>query len=121
MVQKQRTILIVDDDPDILLFLELLLEDAGYTVITAATGAILDGLEEQTLPDLILLDMLLFREDGRVLTKQLKSKALTARIPVLLYSAHPGAEREALAAGADGFLAKPFGIDEILAMIATYL
>jgi CheY-like chemotaxis protein len=121
MEQQQRTILVIDDDTDILLFLEFLLRDAGYRVVTSATGAILGELEEQKLPDLVLLDLVLADTNGRVLTRQLKDNSLTAHIPVILYSAHPNAEREAQAAGADGFLAKPFEIDEILDKIVTYL
>jgi CheY-like chemotaxis protein len=119
--EKQNTILVIDDDPDIILFLQFLLEDAGYTVVTATTGTILGQLQEETLPDLILLDLLLSGEDGCILTQQLKGQAMTAHIPVILYSAHPGAEREAKVAGADAFLAKPFGIDDILAIIARLL
>ncbi len=120
MSQQAKTILIVDDEPDILLFLEAVLSDVGYHVLTASKGEELFALLERGLPDLILLDMLLSGTDGRAITRQLKSQAATASMPVLLVSAHPRAEQEALASGADGFLAKPFDIDEVIERIASY-
>ncbi len=120
MSQQAKTILIVDDEPDILLFLEAVLSDVGYHVLTVSKGEELFALLERGLPDLILLDMLLSGTDGRAITRQLKSQAATASMPVLLVSAHPRAEQEALASGADGFLAKPFDIDEVIERIASY-
>jgi DNA-binding response OmpR family regulator len=121
MSQGEKTILIVDDEPDILLFLEAAFGYAGYRVLTATTGERLFSLLARERPDLILLDMLLSGTDGRELTRQLKGQETTAQIPVLMISAHPRAEQEAQAAGADGFLAKPFGIKEILGRVTTLL
>lgn len=121
MSQGEKTILIVDDEPDILLFLEAAFGYAGYRVLTATTGERLFSLLARERPDLILLDMLLSGTDGRTLTRQLKGQETTAQIPVLMISAHPRAEQEAQAAGADGFLSKPFGIKEILGRVTTLL
>jgi two-component system alkaline phosphatase synthesis response regulator PhoP len=65
--------------------------------------------------------MLLSGQDGRQIARRLKGQKATRHIPILMLSAQPNAEREALEAGADGFLAKPFDIDVLLATIATYL
>ena len=121
MSQGEKTILIVDDEPEILLFLEAAFGYAGYRVLTATTGERLFSLLARERPDLILLDMLLSGTDGRELTRQLKGQETTAQIPVLMISAHPRAEQEAQAAGADGFLSKPFGIKEILGRVTTLL
>jgi DNA-binding response OmpR family regulator len=120
MSLKEKTILIVDDEPDILLFLEALFLDADYRVLTAATGEKLFQLLKYERPGIILLDMLLSGTDGREVVRRLKEQESTAQIPVLLISAHPHAEQEARAIGADGFLAKPFDIDDILAVVSTY-
>ena len=115
-------ILIVEDDPDITLALSSILEDAGYTVVT--TDGALDPLpanDTTTLPDLILLDMLLSGQDGRELARRWKSQPSTWHIPIIMLSAHPDAAQEAKAAGADDFLAKPFEMDELLTRVSKHL
>lgn len=116
-----KTILVVDDDLDILLVLQELLAEEGYRVQMALNGATAESFLRQELPDLILLDLLISGTDGRELIKQLKGEASTAAIPVLMISAHPHAEREARAVGADGFVAKPFEIDALLTKVTDTL
>ncbi len=112
-----KTILLVDDDQDILLVLQELLTEEGYRVQVATNGATAEAFLRQGLPDLIILDLLISGTDGRQLTKQFKREPHTAAIPVLMISAHPNAEREARTAGADDFVAKPFEIDTLLAKV----
>lgn len=114
-------ILIVDDDPDIVLAIVFILEDAGYTVISTAHGDVVPRLIETERPVLIILDMLLSGYDGREITKRLKSQEVTRRIPILMLSAHPQARQEAVAAGADAFLAKPFDLDELLSQVRAHV
>lgn len=121
MSNGEKRVLIIDDDPDILLVLASVAEDAGYQVATIDGGDYLAQIDAGEPPDLILLDMLLSGQDGRQIARRLKGRATTRRIPILMLSAHPNAEREALAAGADGFLAKPFDLDTLQATIAAYL
>jgi DNA-binding response OmpR family regulator len=117
----EKRVLIIDDDPDIALFLALLVEEAGYQVVTIDNGDYLEHIDAGEPPDLILLDMLLSGQDGRQIARRLKERDTTRHIPILMLSAHPNAEREALGAGADGFMAKPFDLDALLARIAAYL
>ena len=117
MEKKSQKILIVDDEPDILLFLREILEDEGYDVETSADGALIENLQAHDLPDLILLDMLLSGRDGRELARYLKAHRETSEIPVIMISAHPTARESALAAGANFFLAKPFDLAYLLDMI----
>lgn len=121
MSTSAKTVLIVDDDPDIVLVLRAMLEDAGYTAITIDTARDLMAVLERHTPDLILLDMLLSGHDGREIVTQLKARPDTGHIPILMLSAHPTAERESRSAGADDFLAKPFEMDVLLAKIAAQL
>lgn len=116
------TILVVEDDPDIILALATILQDEGYHVATTNNGAHLapDQLAGDP-PSLIVLDMLLSGWDGRAIARQLKAHAATRDIPILMLSAHPMARQEAQAAGADGFLAKPFELDALLEKIASLL
>lgn len=116
-----KRILVVDDEPDILEFLQIILEEEGYEVATSDKGDYLEQLHPGVLPHLILLDVLLSGKDGREIVKYLKSKPETKPIPVIMFSAHPSAEETARKAGADDFMAKPFDIDALLERIARYL
>jgi DNA-binding response OmpR family regulator len=120
-VSNQKKILILDDDPDILLMLSVTLEDVGYTVSTLEQGHPFQYCQEHELPDLILLDMVLSDSDGRIIARELKQQPLTQHIPILMLSAQPDAEKEARAAGADDFLAKPFEIEALLACVRAYV
>ncbi|HEY7974600.1 MAG TPA: response regulator, partial [Ktedonobacterales bacterium] len=119
--KREKRILVIDDDPDIALVLVSVVEEEGYQVDAIDGGDYLERIGEGEPPDLILLDMLLSGQDGRQIARRLKRQDATRHIPIVMLSAHPNAEREALDAGADGFLAKPFDIDVLLATIATYL
>jgi DNA-binding response OmpR family regulator len=118
-----RTILVVDDDPDILGAIQLTLEFAGYAVIPSMKGEYAQNLHDGNggLPDLIILDILLSGTDGRLICKQLKSRDDTKQIPIIIISAHPDARASAMEAGADDFLAKPFDIDDLIALTGKYI
>jgi DNA-binding response OmpR family regulator len=121
MQSSEHTILVVDDDRDILEFLHDLLEMEGYTVTVTAKANYLERLQKRGMPDLILLDVFLSGRDGREIVASLKNQEDTRRIPVLMFSAHPHAEATARAAGADDFLAKPFDLEQLLAKIRLHL
>jgi CheY-like chemotaxis protein len=121
MQSKGKKILVVDDEPDILEFLQIILEEEGYDVLTSEKGEFLEHLHNGGLPDLILVDVLLSGKDGREIVKHLKSQDETKHIPVIMFSAHPSAEETAKQAGAEDFLAKPFDVDVLLTKIARLL
>jgi len=121
MQRIPKRLLIVDDEPDILEFLQVILEEEGYEVTTSDKGEYLEQLHNGGLPHLILLDVLLSGRDGREIVKYLKSQQETKAIPIIMFSAHPSAEETAQQAGADDFLAKPFHIEVLLAKIAHFL
>ncbi len=120
-MDNKKKILVVDDEPDILEFVQAMLEDAGYEVVTTDKGDYLEKLHNGGLPHLILLDVLLSGKDGREIVKYLKNREETKRIPVVMLSAHPSAESTSRVAGADEFLPKPFEMDDLLALIQKYL
>ncbi len=121
MSDSAKRILIVDDDPDIVLVLVSLLEEAGYDVSTAEQTEELARLTEGGAPpDLIVLDRHLSGLDGSQVARQLKARETTRQIPILMLSAHPDAGREAQAAGADGFLSKPFDLDVLLKTVGAF-
>jgi DNA-binding response OmpR family regulator len=110
-----KRILVVDDDLAILEALDITLRDAGYETETSTkNGEYVERSLRRQLPDLMILDILLSGHDGRDICKSLKSREETKHIPIILISAHPNAEKTALEAGADDFLAKPFNIDDLL-------
>jgi two-component system alkaline phosphatase synthesis response regulator PhoP len=113
-------ILVVDDDEGIIEVVQIVLESEGYEVQTSMNGDFLQHLPEH-LPDLILLDVLLSGNDGRVICKSLKSNSITRHIPVIMLSAHSDASKVADGSGADDFLEKPFDVDVLIAMVAKHL
>lgn len=122
MNSVQKTILIVDDEPDIVLAIATILADAGYAVTSATRReSLMQRLSQENPPDLILLDMLLSGQRGTEIAGELKQQQETQHIPILMLSAHPDAEQEARSAGADGFLSKPFDLEDLLATVATFL
>lgn len=122
MQYKHKKILVVDDEPDILEFLQIVLQEEGYVVIITDKG---DDVEKlpimNNLPDLILLDVLLSGKDGREIVRYLKRQEETKHIPIIMFSAHPNAEQTVEEAGAEDFVAKPFDIDFLLKKIEQYL
>ena len=94
-----------------------------YQVIEAVNGK--EGVEiaERERPELILMDLSLPIMDGWEATRRLKANVDLRSIPVIALTAHAmkGDEEKALAAGCDGYLAKPIDEDELMARIASYL
>ena len=121
-MQRIKTILVVDDDPDILDALQFMLEDAGYSVKTTEKGEYAENLHDSNggLPDVILLDVLLSGKDGRLICQKLKSQEETRHVPLIMMSAHNNARQSVASVGADDFIAKPFEAEELLEKLAKY-
>ncbi len=121
MPQKSdKTILVIDDDSGIRTAMEYMLQDAGYGVITSEDSSIIEKLTTQKV-HLIIIDLLLSGNDGKAVVKKLKSQKSTNKIPVIILSAHPTADIEAKEAGADGFLPKPFNIEDLIGIIQKHV
>ena len=121
-MQRIKTILVVDDDPDILDALQFMLDDAGYSVKTPEKGEYAENLHDSNggLPDVILLDVLLSGKDGRLICQKLKSQEETRHVPIIMMSAHNNARQSVASVGADDFIAKPFEADDLLEKLAKY-
>ena len=115
----KKTILVADDNEEILEVIQIVLEDEGYTVQTSLDGACFRHMQGN-LPNLILLDVLLSGEDGREICQQLKKDSRTRNIPVILISAHSKASEAAQMSGADEFLRKPFDLDVLVDLVKRY-
>jgi DNA-binding response OmpR family regulator len=117
----KKFILIVDDDPDIRLFLEFCLQKAGFVVLQASNGAkALDILKER-LPDLIITDAMMPILDGYGLIKALKNDEAWSHIPVILLTGKDGGKGLIEAMPAVEFMIKPFATADILARINRLL
>jgi DNA-binding response OmpR family regulator len=116
-----KKILVVDDEDDILHFLELVLREKGYGVATAAGGH--EALTKAQLekPDLILLDIMMPQMDGWEVLKLLRVDPETAQIPVAMLSARTEAKDrvQGLQEGAIDYICKPFSLQELLGKIET--
>ena len=121
MGSMRNNILVVDDDPDILEALKVMLEDQGYSVETAQNGNILQFLDQTNLPSMIILDVMLSGMDGRIIAEKLRKKKETKEIPIVMISANPGAATDCVKRGANAFLAKPFEIDDLLNVVQQYV
>jgi two-component system, cell cycle response regulator DivK len=117
------TILVVEDNPSNLELATFLLESAGHVVLSAITAEAGVAMACAHHPDLILMDIQLPGMDGLEATLQLKRGAATATIPVIALTAlaMKGDEARILAAGCDGYIAKPLRYREFLAAIAGHL
>ncbi|GAB4367891.1 MAG: hypothetical protein Kow0062_00620 [Acidobacteriota bacterium] len=85
---SERTVLVVEDEPDVSLFLQTVLEDAGFRVLVAGDGETAWRMIVEQRPDFISLDLILPRRSGRRLLRDLRADPELARIPVLLVTAH---------------------------------
>ncbi len=115
-----RRLFIVDDDYDILLALKIWFTKKGFEVkVFQQSKPFFDALYE-SLPDLILMDVNLQGEDGRVLCKQIKNEFAVDR-PIILFSANAQALDNYKDNCADGILHKPFELQEIYNLINSYI
>lgn len=116
-------VLIVDDEPNILLSLEFLIQQAGLEVATAADGEQALELIQQQTPDLILLDISLPGMSGFDLLEQLRRSPDTRSLPVVMLTAH-GREMEkekGMALGADDYITKPFSTHALMERVRALL
>lgn len=115
-----KKILIIDDDIAILDALKIILDDAGYEVVTCNDGR--KAMEEiQSLtPDLLLLDIWMSGKDGLEIAKEVKQHEKTKGTPIIMISALTDGQKVTKKLGLD-FLMKPFTIKDILTKIHTYL
>jgi CheY-like chemotaxis protein len=109
-MDKNKTIMVVDDNPDIITIVKTILEGKGYSVFSASSGAELLNMLKVQNPDLIILDIMMPEMDGLEVLSRLKAMSDTATIPVILLTAKVQYE-DVLGGyklGADYYITKPF-------------
>jgi DNA-binding response OmpR family regulator len=116
-------ILVVDDEPDVLRMLQVVLGRRGHDVLTAASG--MEGLvrAQGDRPDLVLLDIMMEGMDGWETLKLLKLEEGTRGIPVVMLSARvePRDKIRGLQEGAVDYVTKPFSVKELLGTVEAIL
>ncbi|HMM33956.1 MAG TPA: response regulator [Thermoanaerobaculia bacterium] len=123
MSQQKRTILIVDDEEDVLDLLQLVFETSGFLVRRASTGKSAVSSAWEQPPDVVLLDVMMPEMDGWQVLRTLKGDERTRNVPVVMLSAR--AERRdkmiGLQEGAEGYIAKPFSPAEVVREVQSFL
>jgi signal transduction histidine kinase len=113
-ISGAATVLIADDQPDMLRFLQSELA-SRYNVLTVTDGQQAVDKAIETVPDIILLDMMMPEKDGMQACREIRAALATQNVPIVLVTAHVDEETKlnALRAGASDFLPKPFSTTEL--------
>ncbi|WP_247215317.1 response regulator transcription factor [Synechococcus sp. C9] len=116
-------ILLVDDEPGLRQAVQAYLEDSGFTVTTAANAQVAWELLQKQKPDLVVSDVMMPQVSGYEFLKQLRDDPRFQHLPVVFLTAR-GMTKDRIAgfrAGVDGYIAKPFDPDELVAVIENLL
>jgi CheY-like chemotaxis protein len=117
----RKKVFVFDDNADILELCTIILEDAGYEIKTSSTSNnIIDQVSAYT-PDIIFMDNWLPDVGGIEATRSLKNHDSLKNIPVIYFSANNDVKSLASEAGADGYLSKPFDIQQLEDIIVNHL
>ena len=112
-------ILVVEDDPDLLALVEMILADAGYRVMTAPDGRAALARVAAEMPALIFLDMRMPGMNGWEFAREFRARHGRAA-PIVVATAAENARARAEEIGAEGWLAKPFDLDDVLRAAERY-
>ncbi len=118
-----KRILVVEDQEDNRQIIRDLLTSAGYELVEAVDGEEGVRLAESERPDLILMDIQLPVLDGHEATRRIKQNPELRHIPIIVVTSYAlsGDDQKAIAAGSDGYMAKPFSPRQLLATICKFL
>ena len=119
----QKTLLLIDDDPNLILLVKDYLEFRGYSVITAENGREALDILTGNSPDMIICDVMMPEMDGYAFVEHVRSNPETEWIPVLFLSAKGQSQDrvKGLNTGADVYMVKPFEPEELVAQVESSL
>ena len=122
-VRDHKRLLLIDDDPNLILLVKDYLEFRGYEVITAENGREALEVLEQELPDMIICDVMMPEMDGYAFVNHVRQDERTSWIPVLFLSAKGQSQDrvKGLNTGADVYMVKPFEPEELVAQVEASL
>jgi DNA-binding response OmpR family regulator len=117
-----KTILLVDDDPEIVAALRTFLEGKGYRVLTAGDGNAGLAVAERENPQLVVVDMMMPKKSGFLVLEKLKSRPEN-KPKVIMITANEGSRHRAYAEmlGVDDYIRKPFPLDKLLERVEELL
>ncbi|MBW4443611.1 MAG: response regulator transcription factor [Plectolyngbya sp. WJT66-NPBG17] len=120
---NHRRLLLIDDDPNLILLVKDYLEFRGYEVVTAENGREALEVLEQDVPDMIICDVMMPEMDGYQLVSNIRQDPKTSWIPVLFLSAKGQSQDrvKGLNIGADVYMVKPFEPEELVAQVESSL
>jgi DNA-binding response OmpR family regulator len=118
-----KTILVIDDEPELVKLLDYNLSKAGYLVLSAKDGESGLAAARKHAPDAIILDIMMPGVDGWEVCKRLRQDPATAALPLLMLTAkgEEGDRVLGLELGADDYVTKPFGVRELIARVKALL
>ena len=121
--KDSKKLLLIDDDPNLILLVKDYLEFRGYQVITAENGREALEILEQQVPDMIICDVMMPEMDGYALVEHVRKDPRTNWIPVLFLSAKGQSQDrvKGLNTGADVYMVKPFEPEELVAQVESSL
>jgi len=114
------SVLVVEDDPDLVALMEVILQDAGYRVSTATDGFEALARIEAEMPSLILLDMRMPRMNGWEFAGEFRTR-WDRSCPIVVVTAAENARLRAEEIGADGWLEKPFDLEDVVRLVERHL
>jgi DNA-binding NarL/FixJ family response regulator len=120
---SHKRLLLIDDDPNLILLVKDYLEFRGYEVVTAENGREALEVLEGEIPDMIICDVMMPEMDGYSLVKHVREDPRTSWIPVLFLSAKGQSQDrvKGLNTGADVYMVKPFEPEELVAQVESSL
>lgn len=120
---SRNRILVVEDNPDNLTLIVDVLIELEYEVLQATNGMQGVSIAEETIPDLILMDLSLPKMDGWTATRKIKAQQDLHHIPIIALTAHAmkGDRERAIEAGCDDYISKPINLQELAVKLDKYV
>ncbi len=120
-MSQTKKILLIDDEPEITEMLKFRLESYQYQIITATNGD--EGLQlaEKEKPDLVISDVMMPKMDGYTFVREMKSRASTRNIPIIVLTAKPGMKDLFAMEGISDYLIKPYKPEELVQKVRQHL
>jgi len=116
-----KKILVIEDEPDIVAIVKIVLEEEGYMVSTLPDPTEFKTVLRESKADLVLLDLNIAGFDGKIICEYIKGQDDLKNIPIIFMSANINIKEAKEQCGADDFVPKPFDLDRLVGAIKLYI